>query len=545
MKHTRSVGLLAVLTAACSSGTDASGEGAGGGTGDARPLEDAFVLREVGVAPGLDARRPGPPDDTDAASPFQDTDAQTPFDDPDAQAPFDDPDDGRPPPPPPPPDPDAAVSPPPPPPPPGPDAAVSPPPPPPPPPPRVPAAFYPSTLNGFGVVDANRDTYMYAPAFVFDGANYHYFACVGVQGDWVMHKSAPTLGGLAGAPFHAVLIPEAGENHNCDPSAIRGPDGRWYLHYSNTPGGTYTDAGVAVADRPEGPYAKITMDLLGHYENLDPGQYGRGQTTVTRGPDGAYYMAFTNQIMPLEPMSIIVLRSADPSFAIAREEVTRLDPGAIGGWSTQLSFDPRAGHFVFVEPGGDAGFVVTAFDTNWQRVRQEVLPRPPGAGVPGEGQALLVDADGQLLVDAPEAHGNLVVAGATQGPDRGFPVWITGANEYRTYRVNPVGIVDAVVPVAGGVQVAGWSFDPNDRDFPIDTHIYLGQPGAAREGTNLGATNVDRPDVNATQGTTGTHGFWTEIHTGLRGDVEVCVAAINIGAGDNEWLSCRTVNVPN
>jgi hypothetical protein len=51
--------------------------------------------------------------------------------------------------------------------------------------------------------------------------------------------------------------------------------------------------------------------------------------------------------------------------------------------------------------------------------------------------------------------------------------------------------------------------------------------------------------VNATQGTSGTHGFWAEIRTGLRGDVEVCVAAINIGAGDNEWLSCRTVSVPN
>jgi hypothetical protein len=409
----------------------------------------------------------------------------------------------------------------------------------------VPAAFYPSTLNGFGVVDANRDTYMYAPAFVFDGANYHYFACVGVQGDWVMHKSAPTLSGLAGAPFRAVLIPDAGENHNCDPSSIRGPDGRWYLHYSNTPGGTYTDAGVAVADRPEGPYAKLTTDLLGHYENLDPGQYGRGQTTVTRGPDGAYYMAFTNQIMPLEPMSIIVLRSADPSFAIAREEVTRLDPGAIGGWSTQLSFDPRAGHFVFVEPGGDAGFVVTAFDTNWQRVRQEILPRPPGAGVPGEGQALLVDADGH---GCSWTHPRRTAAWSSPARRRArtaaSPPGSPAPTSTGPIRVNPVGVVDAVVPVPGGVQVAGWSFDPNDRDFPIDTHVYLGQPGAAREGTNLGATGVDRPDVNATQGTSGTHGFWAEIRTGLRGDVEVCVAAINIGAGDNEWLACRSTRVP-
>lgn len=412
-------------------------------------------------------------------------------------------------------------------------------------PPPAPAGYYASTRSARGTVDANRSTYQYAPAFVFDGARYHYFACVGVSGDYIQHKSATTLAGLAAAPLRTVLSPSPGENHTCDPAVVRGADGMWYLHYSNTPGGTYTDAGVAVAARPEGPYTKISTDLLGRYDNLSPGQYGRGQTTVALGPDGHWYMAFTNQIAPREPNGIVVLRSPDPTFARTRTEVARFDASAIGGWSTQMSFDPQSGRFVFIEPAGAAGFLVTSFDTSFRRVAQETLALPPGAGVPGEGQALLTDPSGRLLTTSPDAEGSLLVAGATVGPARGgFPTWITGPNEWRSYRVAPVGIVDVVAALPGAVRVAGWSYDPNDRAWSLPTHIYVGAPGGAgRVGTNDGPTRGLRADVNAAEGVTGLHGFDLTIRTAARGAVEVCTAAINVGSGDNTWLACRTVTV--
>jgi hypothetical protein len=414
------------------------------------------------------------------------------------------------------------------------------------PPPRS-GGYYASTRTTRGTVDANLTSYQYAPAFVFDGGLYHYFACVGVAGDWIQHKSASTLAGLATAPFRTVLSPSPGENHTCDPAVVRGADGRWYLHYSNTPGGMYTDAGVAVASRPEGPYTRISTDLLGHYSGLGAGQYGRGQTTVTLGPDGGWYMAFTNQIAPLEPNGIVILRSPDPSFARTRTEVARFDASEIGGWSTQLSYDPQSGRFVFIEPAGAVGFLVTSYDTTFHRVAQETLPLPPGAGVPGEGQAFLTDSNGRLLTTSPDANGSLVVVGATNGPARGgLPRWITGPNEWRTFRVDPLGVVDLVAALPGSVRVAGWSYDPNDRGWSIDTHIYVGLPGgASRVGTNDRATRVPRPDVNAAEGTTGAHGFDVTIPTALRGAVEVCTAAINVGSGTNTWLACRTVTVAN
>jgi hypothetical protein len=359
-----------------------------------------------------------------------------------------------------------------------------------------------------------------------------------VAGDYVRHKSSPTLAGLAGAGLTTMLQPGPGEMHNCDPAAIKGLDGNWYLHYSNTP--LNTDAGVAVSNHIDGPYLKISTDLLGVYTNLTPGQYGRGQTTVTLGPDNVYYMAFTNQIAPNEADGIVILKSADPSFSTTRTEVTRFDAGVIAGWSTQLSYDPQSNHFVFIEGAGD-GFTVTSFDTSWNKVAQEHLPLPASAGVPGEGQAFLTDGYGRLLHDSPDAHGSLVTVGATIGPPRdNFPTTITGPNQWRTFRVNPLGVVDSVVGQAGAVSVAGWSFDPEDPSIPLETHVYIGMAG-----TNLGPTAVDRPDVNAAEGTTGKHGFASVIPTDLRGDVTVCIAAINIAAGDNEWLACKTVTVTN
>lgn len=408
----------------------------------------------------------------------------------------------------------------------------------------APKWYYRSERSIAGLVDPNSSTYMYAPAFVYADGEYHYFACVGVSGDWIYHKASATLAGLATAQWHAILSPSPGETHNCDPAAIKGADGNWYVHYSNTP--DVTGAGVAVANNVNGPYLKITTNLLGQYSsaNLTKGQYGRGQTTVTLGPDNNYYMAFTNQIEPIEPMSIVILKSPDPTFAKTRSEVTRISPSAIGGWSTQLSYDPKTDHFVFIEPSGKNGFNVTSFDRDFKRLGNEVLPLPPNGDEPGEGQAFLTDGDGRLIHESRDAHGTLLIAGATVGPERGgIPKHVTGANQWRAYRVNPVGVVDTVAGAKGVVRVAGWSFDPNDPSVPLSTHIYLNQPGGTAKGTNAGLTDLLRNDVNSSQGSTGNHGFNVTIPTALRGQVDVCVAAINIGTGDNEWIGCKSTTV--
>ncbi len=401
---------------------------------------------------------------------------------------------------------------------------------------------YASSISDYGRVDANNKTYVYAPSFVYHRGRYYYFACVGVSGDYIQLKSATTLAGLDSAAFKTVLQPQGEETHTCDPAVVRGDDGKWYLHYSNTPSGV-TGAGVAVSDNIDGPYTKITRNLLGRYPGVNSGQYGRGQTTVAQGPDGQWYMAFTNAIEPYEANSIVVLRSPDPSFANTRTEVKRLDPSLVGGWSTQLSFDLQSGLFVFVEPTGE-GVSLAKFDASFNFVGKETLGTPSGAGAPGEGQAILTDVAGRILKNTPSAPEHLVVAGSTQGNRGGLPPTITGPNQWRRYAMNPLGNVDAVEPRGGAVRVSGWSFDPNDRSASLPTHVYISRlDGSGSVGTNLGPTSVERPDVDAVHGTSGPHGFDSTIPTSLRGAVHVCIAAININSGDNTWLTCRDITV--
>ena len=208
-----------------------------------------------------------------------------------------------------------------------------------------------------------------------------------------------------------------------------------------------------------------------------------------------------------------------------------------------MSYDPQSGRFVFVVPSGE-GVSLAMFDTAFNYVGTETLGTPSGARAPGEGQALLTDSAGRILTTTPSAPEHLVVAGATQGTRNSYPASITGPNQWRRYAVNPIGSVDVVQAQGGAVRVAGWSADPNDRSVPLTTYVFIRRSdGTGEFVTNLGATSVDRPDVNASQGTTGTHGFDSTIATSLRGSLQVCIAAINIGSGNNTWLGCRNVTV--
>lgn len=68
----------------------------------------------------------------------------------------------------------------------------------------------------------------------------------------------------------------------------------------------------------------------------------------------------------------------------------------------------------------------------------------------------------------------------------------------------PKGVVDEF-----SCKVRGWAYDPDESGKSIGVHVYIngavGTPNA--EGNDLGATSVNRPDVNSAEGITGTHGF--------------------------------------
>jgi hypothetical protein len=110
----------------------------------------------------------------------------------------------------------------------------------------------------------------------------------------------------------------------------------------------------------------------------------------------------------------------------------------------------------------------------------------------------------------------------------------------------PFGSFDlASSPAAGKLRLAGWTIDRNVPTQAVTVHAYLdGVPGAG-VGYNLGAASLYRPDVgSAYPGTGNNHGFDVTLAGVAPGAHEVCVWAINQGAGSmNPMFGCKMVTV--
>ncbi|MDQ1485882.1 MAG: hypothetical protein QOJ62_1575, partial [Actinomycetota bacterium] len=103
---------------------------------------------------------------------------------------------------------------------------------------------------------------------------------------------------------------------------------------------------------------------------------------------------------------------------------------------------------------------------------------------------------------------------------------------------NPIGRLDAVVPVPGGVILWGWSIDPDTRTADS---VAISVDG--REATRLTA-NLARPDVQGVYPAYGVaHGFATFLAVS-GGAHTVCANGINVAAGSaNPQLGCHAVSV--
>jgi len=104
--------------------------------------------------------------------------------------------------------------------------------------------------------------------------------------------------------------------------------------------------------------------------------------------------------------------------------------------------------------------------------------------------------------------------------------------------VSPIGSLDVVSTGPLRVAVQGWTLDP-DVAAPVEVHVYVDVVG-----TGLGAAAGARPDVAAAYPGYGpAHGFSASLAT-TPGSHRVCAYGINVGAGANSQLGCRTVVVP-
>lgn len=102
---------------------------------------------------------------------------------------------------------------------------------------------------------------------------------------------------------------------------------------------------------------------------------------------------------------------------------------------------------------------------------------------------------------------------------------------------SPIGALDLVRQVPGGVEASGWSLDLDTR-AQIEVHAYAGGTGIA--------TTADHPrsDIGWLFPAWGPdHGYLTTIQTVASGPLSVCTYGINVGVGGNAALGCRSVTL--
>jgi hypothetical protein len=306
------------------------------------------------------------------------------------------------------------------------------------------------------VVNESGSHYAYAPSLIrLSDGTYQYYACWApdAKGDLIGWKNAATLASLKDIPFLPVLersppnaSPSFDTFHTCDPSIIRSrKDGRFYLHYGGESDPMTKGLGVAVSDKPGGPFRKLGRTVAmpdGVYRGGDPCSddskcpiagcetkkgtclppYGIGQPSVTEGPEGYYYLVYTSQVRPVSDDALIVVRSKDISFRTGVESVARLAPP---GWSVNLSIDPSRKEFLITVPG-ERDIIVVHYDLAFQQIGSTAYRG--GKWTAAEGVALLADEYQRPLL----IGGNYVFASATPGV--GSASHTRGPNVYQSFR---------------------------------------------------------------------------------------------------------------
>ncbi len=107
------------------------------------------------------------------------------------------------------------------------------------------------------------------------------------------------------------------------------------------------------------------------------------------------------------------------------------------------------------------------------------------------------------------------------------------------YPTQPFGVFDSIESTSAGVTVTGWGIDADALARPLTVRPVV-------DGTSLPEllADRDRPDVGSYYPTSGNrHGIELTIPSLTQGRHEVCLTLVNVGAGLDGSLNCRSIDV--
>ena len=241
-----------------------------------------------------------------------------------------------------------------------------------------------------------------------------------------------------------------------------------------------------------------------------PTIYGHRDAGLTSCPGGFLY-----DMLPAIRSRVANLANA----SVAASPIGTVDTytGASSGVSVRgWAFDPESTASLTIEVSIDGAVQTLTADTSRPDVAQayRVGDRHGFSGVLAAGNGLHV-----VCVTAVNVGGGRSTVLGCQ--------WVAVQNAL------PVGVLDLVRTTPTSITVIGWGLDPDTTD-PVTIHAYLdGQVTAF-------TANTSRPDVGTAYGKGDNHGFTTTLTT-TQGTHQLCLYLINIPAGANPLLTCRTI----
>ncbi|MGN8049771.1 hypothetical protein ACTJKO_08760 [Curtobacterium sp. 22159] len=102
---------------------------------------------------------------------------------------------------------------------------------------------------------------------------------------------------------------------------------------------------------------------------------------------------------------------------------------------------------------------------------------------------------------------------------------------------SPVGRLDSVTAVTGGVTVRGWAYDPDTTSAPISVHVYVDSAGTALK------TGQARADVAKVYPAAGPNAGYGATIAAAKGAHKVCAYGIDPNGGPNTTLGCTSITV--
>lgn len=203
------------------------------------------------------------------------------------------------------------------------------------------------------------------------------------------------------------------------------------------------------------------------------------------------------------------------------DETTGVPGGVnVGGWAIDPN-TPTSPSQVVVTVDGAKAATLTANGT-----RADVAKAHPGTGSNHGFSGTVAASTGSHKVC-------LTVTNSGPGKNLAFScATVTVTNP------NPFGAFDVVQPQGSGYLVRGWAIDPNAPTSSISVQVSVNGK------VTTVVANTTRDDVAAAYPNTGdTHGYSTTAVPVAQGD-NVCVTAVNVGAGSNVSLGCKTAPAP-